>query len=131
MIGFIDTFFTISRNHTQSSAEPFFLDCRGLASFSFSFYDRLLIYDWTTYTVSRRTHRKYTLCPAMDICELHRKHRFLYCCIYSALHNNGSYPIVACLFVVAGICLPRRCQQQVYTSQYIYIYMCVCLSGWV
>jgi hypothetical protein len=30
---------TISFNHNQSSAEPFFLGCRGLAPFSFSFYD--------------------------------------------------------------------------------------------
>jgi hypothetical protein len=49
MIGFIDTFVTISLNHNQltithnkSSAEPFFLDCRRLAPFSFSFYDWLL-----------------------------------------------------------------------------------------
>jgi hypothetical protein len=56
---------TISLNHNQSSAEPIFLDCRGLAPFSFSFYEWLLIYDWTTYTVSRR---------------IHRKHGFLCCC---------------------------------------------------
>jgi hypothetical protein len=24
------------------------------------------------------------------------------------LHSNGSYPIVACVFVAAGMCLPRR-----------------------
>jgi hypothetical protein len=24
------------------------------------------------------------------------------------LHNNGSYPIVACVFFAAGMCLPRR-----------------------
>jgi hypothetical protein len=40
MTGFITHFF-----HKQSSAEPFFLDCRGLAPQSF--YDSLLIYDWT------------------------------------------------------------------------------------
>jgi hypothetical protein len=50
----------------------------------------------STYIVSTRTHRKYIRCPAMDICEPHRKHFFLYC-IYSALHSNGSYPIVACV----------------------------------
>jgi hypothetical protein len=44
----------------------------------------------------------------VDICELHRRHLFLYCCIYSALHINGSYPIVACVFVAAGIFLPSR-----------------------
>jgi hypothetical protein len=45
----------------------------------------------------------------MDICEPHRKRLFLYCCIYSALHNYGSYPIVACVSVAAGMCLPSRC----------------------
>jgi hypothetical protein len=78
---------------------------------------RFLIYDWTNYIVSRRTHRKHIQYPAMDMCEPHRKHRFLSCCIYSALHRNGSYPIVACVFVVAYCCrlylatgcLPRIC----------------------
>jgi hypothetical protein len=64
----------------------------------------------TTYIVSRRT-------SAMDICEPHRKHRFLYFCIYSALHRNGNYPIVAYVFVIAycsrlylaTVCLPRTC----------------------
>jgi hypothetical protein len=34
-----------------------------------------------------------------------------YCeCVFTtALHSNGSYSIVACVFVVAGICLPGRC----------------------
>jgi hypothetical protein len=45
----------------------------------------------------------------MDIWEPHRKHRFLYCCIYSVLHSNRSYPIVAFVFVVARMCLPSRC----------------------
>jgi hypothetical protein len=63
-----------------------------------------LIYDWTIYTVSRRNHRKHIRCPALDIREQHRKQRFLYCCIYSPLHSNGSYPIVACVFVVAYCC---------------------------
>jgi hypothetical protein len=46
MTGFINTFCynlswsqSITRTHNQSSAKPFFLDCRGLAPFSFSFYD--------------------------------------------------------------------------------------------
>jgi hypothetical protein len=30
-----------NHSHNQSSAEPFFLDCLGLATFSFSFYDYL------------------------------------------------------------------------------------------
>jgi hypothetical protein len=56
-------------------------------------------------------------CPAMVICESHRKHFFLYSFIYSALHSNGNYPIVACVFVVACCCrvyiatnyLARKC----------------------
>jgi hypothetical protein len=46
--------------------------------------------------------------PATDICEPHRKHLFLYCCIHSALHRNGSYPIVACVFLVKNACLLIR-----------------------
>jgi hypothetical protein len=70
---------------------------------------RLLIYDWTTYIhVISRTHRKHICCPAMDICEPHRKHLFL-CCIYSTLNSNGSCPIAACVFVVAEMCLATRC----------------------
>jgi hypothetical protein len=61
------------------------------------------------YIFSRRTHRKHIRCPAMNICELHRKDLFLYCCIYSALHSNGRYSIVACVFVAAGMCLPGHC----------------------
>jgi hypothetical protein len=56
--------FTINYKNTIFS-RPFFLDCRGLAPFSFSFYDWLLIYDRTTYTVSRRIHIRSTRCPAM------------------------------------------------------------------
>jgi hypothetical protein len=78
-----------------------------------------LIYDWTIYIVSRRIHRKHIRFLAMDICEPHRKHRVLYCCIYSALHSNGSYPIVACIFVAAGMCLPSSCQQ---TGVHVTIY---------
>jgi hypothetical protein len=63
----------------------------------------------TTYIVSRWTHTKHIRCPATDICESHRKHFFLYCCIYCALHSNGSYPTVACVFVAAGMRLPSRC----------------------
>jgi hypothetical protein len=44
-LGLLKPSITISLNHNQSSAEPFFLDCRGLAPFSFSFYDSLLIYE--------------------------------------------------------------------------------------
>jgi hypothetical protein len=112
---------SITITHNQYSAEPFFLDCRGLAPVSFSFYDwpihSDLIRFCTAYIVSRRTHRKHIRWPAVDICEPHKKHRFLYCCIYSALHSNGNYLIVASLFVVAYCCrlylttecLPRIC----------------------
>jgi hypothetical protein len=36
----------------------------------------------------------------------------LYCwegVLTAPLHNNGSYPIVACVFVVSGMYLPSRC----------------------
>jgi hypothetical protein len=76
-----------------------------------------MIYDWTTYIVSRCTHRKHIYCPAVDICKPHRTHHFLYCCIYSVLHKKGICPIIAFLFVVAYFCrlylsagcLPRIC----------------------
>jgi hypothetical protein len=86
--------------------------------------------------------RKHTRYPAMVIYEPHRKHLFLYCCIYSALHRNGSYPIAACVFIVAycfGLylatsCLPRMspwervyrvtAQQRVYMSQYYKTQFC-------
>jgi hypothetical protein len=45
--------------------------------------DWLLIYDWTT--CLEANHRKHIRCPAVDICEPHRQHRVLYCCIYSAV----------------------------------------------
>lgn len=47
-------------------------------------------------------------CSAIDICKRHRKTLILYCCIYSELYSNRSYPIVGCIFVVAGMCLPSR-----------------------
>jgi hypothetical protein len=56
-----------------------------------------------------RTYRKHIRCPEIDIRERYRKLLFLYCFIYSALHSNESYPIVACVFVVAWMCLPSRC----------------------
>jgi hypothetical protein len=68
-----------------------------------------LILFCTTCTVSRRSHRKYIRCPAIDICGPHRKHFLLYCYIYSAFHSNGSYSIIARVFVAAGMCLPSRC----------------------
>jgi hypothetical protein len=68
------------------------------------FLSWLLIYDWTIYIVLRQNHRKHICCPTMDICEPHRKHLFLCCCIYSALHGNGSYPTVASVFVAVYCC---------------------------
>jgi hypothetical protein len=64
-------------------------------------------------------------CPAVDVCKPHRKHLFLYCCIYSALHSNGSYSIVACLSVIAWMCLPSRCPATglhvtIYNNVYVY-----------
>jgi hypothetical protein len=41
---------TINYKNLQSSAEPFFLDCRGLDPFSFSFYDWLLSWSWSYFT---------------------------------------------------------------------------------
>jgi hypothetical protein len=82
-------------------------------------------YDWTTYIVSRKIHIKHIRCPAVDICEPHRKHHFLYC-ISSALHSNGSYPIVASIFVVAGMCLPSRCPATGQLMTYIFIKMRYC-----
>jgi hypothetical protein len=86
---------TIIQN--QSSAEPISFECRGLAPFSFSSYDCLLIYHWTTYIVPKRLHRKHLRWPAMDICEPHKKHLFLCWWIYRTLHSMGSYPTVACV----------------------------------
>jgi hypothetical protein len=62
-----------------------------LHSCSLSFYDWLLIYEWTIYMVSRQNHRK---------------HCFLYCYIYSLLHSNGSYPVVVCICIAVKMCLP-------------------------
>jgi hypothetical protein len=59
-------------------------------------------HDSTIYIVSRRIHRKHIPCWTIDLYGPHRKHLFLRCCIYSTLHSNGYYPIVACVF---GRCL--------------------------
>jgi hypothetical protein len=87
-----------------------------------------LIMFCTTYIVSRRIHRKHVPCSGMDICESHTKHLLLYCRIYSALHSNGSYPIVACVFIIAEMCSPSRCPATgLHVTIYIYIYVCVCV----
>jgi hypothetical protein len=135
MIGFINAFFTISFNQNQLQRftsnlqpNPSSLTVRGLAPYSHSRSTSHLILFCTTYTVSRRTHRKRIRCPVMYICEPHRKHLLLYCCIYSTLHSNGSYPIVACVFFVAEMCLLSRCLATgLYVTIYIYICVCVCV----
>jgi hypothetical protein len=68
-------------------------------------------------------------------CEPHRKHLFLYCCIYSALHCNGSCPIFSCVFVAmycfrlypaTGCCLAvgRYVTVCIYIRTY-YMYACM------
>jgi hypothetical protein len=50
-IGWLDLLtasLTITLNHNQSSAEPFFLDCRGLAPFSFLFYHSDWLLTWNS-----------------------------------------------------------------------------------
>jgi hypothetical protein len=129
-LGLLIYSFTVTRNHSQlqgltinlqpNSSSLTAEDSLHFHALSLSlsqFSDKLLIYDWTTYIVSRRNHTKHIRCPAMDICEPHRKRRFFYCWIYSALYRNGNYPIVAYVFVVAYCCriylatgcLPRIC----------------------
>jgi hypothetical protein len=75
--------------------------------FSFSF-DSVLYHLYGLET----DHRKHIRCPAMDIWN----HTENTSCdtgstvVFTApLHSNGSYPIVACVFVAAGMCLPSRC----------------------
>jgi hypothetical protein len=57
-----------------------------------------LILFCTTYIVSTWIHRKHIRCPALDICEPHRKYvlqYLFYCClcVFQALPKNR-YPIV-------------------------------------
>jgi hypothetical protein len=91
MIAFINTFYNLSQSqsititHNQSTAED------SLHSCSHSHSD--LIRFCTTYIqVLRRIHRRHVRCPAMDICEPHRKH--LLCCqecvFIGLLSSNGS-----------------------------------------
>jgi hypothetical protein len=107
MTWFINTFFTTSfkRNHYNNSQSIF---SRTLLPWPPRTRSILVLILISFGSVSRWTDRKHIRCPAMDICEPHRKHLFIYC-IYSALHINRSYPIVACVFVAAGTCLPSRC----------------------
>jgi hypothetical protein len=78
--------FTITRNHNKSSVEPFLLDRRGIAPFWFC--SVLLIQ-------SRGGTIENTASSVV---------------VFTApLHSNGSYFIVACVFITAGMCLPSRC----------------------
>jgi hypothetical protein len=112
MIGFIDTFFTITFNHkqftithNQSSADPFFLDSRGLSLFPFSL--SLLWFCSMLLTQSRGSPIGNTSVAQQWICANHIEHTSCYIGSILAftvpLHNNGSYVIVACL------CLPTWC----------------------
>jgi hypothetical protein len=78
----------------------------------FWFTDGLLIY-------SRGGPIENTSVTQQWIYANHRKHLFLYCCSYSALHSNGSYPIVACVFVVRECVYLAVAQQRVCMSQYL------------
>jgi hypothetical protein len=77
--------FKITHDHNKSSAEPFFMDCRGLVPFRFS----ILLLFCTTYLARRPTHRKHVLCLALDV---------LYCWLR-----------ICCRLCIATGCLPRIC----------------------
>jgi hypothetical protein len=68
--------------------------------------------------VSRRTHRKHIRCTAMDICEPHRKHLFLYCCIYSPMHSNEVIRFFPAYSLSRERVYRVVTQQRVYMSQY-------------
>jgi hypothetical protein len=106
MIGFIDTIFTITPNHNQSSVEHFFLACRGLAPFSFS----LIWFCAVVFILSRGGSIENTSVAQQWIYVNHTENTASSIVAFTAPpHRNGSYTIVVCIFVVAGICLPRRC----------------------
>jgi hypothetical protein len=80
---------------------------------------RNLARDSSSYVVPWLTLHMWTLnCTVAPIvCKItppqgpHRKHSF-YCWwgVFTArMHSNGSYSIVTCVFVEAGMCLPSRC----------------------
>jgi hypothetical protein len=48
----------------------------------------------------------------------HIENLSLYCCIYSVLHSNGSYPTVACVSFAAGMRLLSRFLETAYMPQY-------------
>jgi hypothetical protein len=75
-----------------------------------------------TCIILRWTHRKDIRCPAMDIYADHIENTSSSIVVFTApLHRNGSYPIVACVFVFAGMCLPNHCPATgLRTSQYLY-----------
>jgi hypothetical protein len=58
------------------------------------------------------------------------KTQSLYCWegVFTApLHSNGSYSIVACVFVVAAMCLPSRCLQWIWVFPVIFTLNSDCL----
>jgi hypothetical protein len=116
---------TLSQSITALSLIYPFHKSLGHAPFSFSFF--IVLLSLPSYNSSARTPRKTpsslmkNACLlvrylGMDICEQYRKHLFFYCCNHSALHSTGSYPIVACVFVAAGMYLPSRC-----LATYLYV----------
>jgi hypothetical protein len=63
----------------------------------------------------------------------------LYCweCMFTApLSSNGSYSIVACVFVAAGMCLPSSCLAMVVSSDFTipvlgrHVPICFCSTRW-
>jgi hypothetical protein len=125
MIGFINTFLynisysqSITITHNQYSAETFFLDCRGLAPFSFSFYDSLLFYDWTSYTVSRRT-LKNTSVAQQWIYENRIENTSSFAVIFTARCMATEVILLLPLCLLLRECVYRvLAQQRVYVSQY-------------
>jgi hypothetical protein len=65
----------------------------------------------TTYIVSRWTHREHIRCPATN----HTENTASSVVFTAPLHRNLSYPIVACVFIVAGMCSPSRCLEMCLT----------------
>jgi hypothetical protein len=54
----------------------------------------------------------------MDICGTHRKHPFLYCCVYSALPSNGVVQLLPAYTLSLERFYRVVAQQRVYMSQY-------------
>jgi hypothetical protein len=64
---------------------------------------------WLTYIVLRQTHRN-TSVVQQRIYANHIENTASSIVVFTVpLHRSGSYPIVACVFVVTGMCLPSCC----------------------